>query len=254
MPYQEFLVNLNKFYSNIIEFVFLNDKTADESSIETVLKVLTEGFIHTVIDGTPVKMPIYSNFKAVILKTLFKNYSHLVQSHFNRWFIKCSPTSTTAPESANFFQLCVYEQHVHQLTTQNDDEKLQFGLYLCKEITSQRMNIKLLFEQKNTQYKVDYLFLIGKLKCCMEIMAYFFNSQESLRNLSDLSKFELFNSNMKTVFEEIEKSTLFEYLIKILIRRFGSSSIKNVLANPDTRWIAPTRIIGDNLVFKAFTT
>jgi hypothetical protein len=59
---------------------------------------------------------------------------------------------------------------------------------------------------------------------------------------------------MKTVFEEIEKSTLFEYLIKILIRRFGSSSIKNVLANPDTRWIAPTRIIGDNLVFKAFTT
>lgn len=112
------------------------------------------------------------------------------------------------------------------------------------------MSIKLLFEQTKTQYKVDFLFLIGKLKCCMEIMAYFCNSQDNLTKLSDPAEFEHFNLSMKAVFEEVNQDTLYNYLIKILIRRYGSSSIKNVLANEKTRWITPNRIIGDNTVCK----
>lgn len=241
---------MNKFYSNIIEFVFLKDKTADDSSIQSVLRVLTDGAIRCVIDGNHCSLPIYSNFKAIILKTLFENYSHLVQFHFNHWFDKCITTSTQAKESANFFQLCVYDQHLHQLISQTDDVTLRFGSDLCKELVSQKMRIKLLFEQPKSQYKVDYLFLIGKLKCCMEIMAYFCNSQDNLAKLSDPAEFENFNFRMKAVFEEVKQDTLYNYLIKILIRRYGSSSIKNVLGNENTRWITPNRIIGNNTVRK----
>lgn len=248
-PYNEFLVNLNKFYSNIIEFVFLNDKTVDESSIQSVIKVLTDGAIPCFIDGTHCPVPIYSNFKAIILKTLFENYSHLVQLHFNHWFVKCISSSRQAKESANFFQLCVYDQHLHQLTSLTDDAKLRFGSDLCKQLVSQKMSIKLLFEQTNTQYKVDYLILIGKIKCCMEIMAYFCTCQDNLEKLSDPSEFDHFNMSMKAVFEEIDQDTLYNYLIKIMIRRYGSSSIKHVLGNENTCWITPNRIIGDNMVY-----
>lgn len=107
---------------------------------------------------------------------------------------------------------------------------------------------------KNVQgYKVDYLVLVGKLKCCMEIMAYFCNSPESVSEVTDRSRYEEFNERMRRLFEEVNEDTIYNYLIKILIRKYGSGSIKYVLGSEKSKWITPNRIIGDDLVSNGMT-
>ena len=82
----------------------------------------------------------------------------------------------------------------------------------------------------------------------MEILAYFCNSEEGLNKLENLDRFKEFNKRMQQVFEGIDEDTLYNYIIKTLIRKYGSGSIKHVLDNENCKWITPNRIIGDNLV------
>lgn len=71
--------------------------------------------------------------------------------------------------------------------------------------------------------------------------------------------FKEFNLNLKhlmeTTFGQGEEAhargqtdTFTNYLIKDMIRKYGSSSIKYVLAEPDLAWMTPASIIGNQEV------
>ena len=152
-------------------------------------------------------------------------------------------------ELAMFFQSCVYDEHFHKLT-ENDDEQLNFGLQLCNELTHSKNSLRSLFKETKTHYQVDYLVLIGKLKCCMEILAGLCSCPDRVEGLKKREVYDEFNVKMKKLFEDVHEETIFNYLIKILIRKYGSSSIKLVKGNLETSWITPNNIIGDNLVSK----
>ena len=201
MSYNQFVTNLNKFYTNIVDFIFSNDSKPDEKTIEVILRVVTKGQIQVFADNVTVTLPIKSNYKSSILQVLFQNYSHLVQCHFDKWFNNCTDAFASANELAVFFQSCVYDKHFHQLTNKSDDMKLEIGLDLCEELARHKSDIKLFFKQAGTQFRVEYLVFIGKLKCSMEILAYFCNSEEGLNKLENLDRFKEFNKRMQQVFE-----------------------------------------------------
>ncbi len=135
---------------------------------------------------------------------------------------------------------------------ESDDEQLQFGLQLCNELTHSKNSLRALFNEIDTQYQVDYLLLIGKLKCCAEILASFCSCPERVEGLKKRQIYEQFNASMKKLFEDVNEETVFNYLVKILIRKYGSSVIKLVKGSEETCWITPNSIIGDNLVSDRF--
>jgi len=82
----------------------------------------------------------------------------------------------------------------------------------------------------------------------LEILACFCSCPERVDGLRKRESYEKFNSEMKKLLEEVNQETMFNYLIKILIRKYGSISLKLVKGNEETSWIAPNNIIGANLV------
>lgn len=129
----------------------------------------------------------------------------------------------------------------------NENEKISHGLFICNEISESKPYLTSLFTPNSKTYSVDYLVIIGKLKCCIQIMAMFCNSQLSM-DKADTQLFAAFNGKMKMLFSELKHETIFNYLIKLLIRKYGSGCIKYVMSNEDLKWITPKEIIGDNFI------
>lgn len=129
------------------------------------------------------------------------------------------------------------------------NEQINHGLSICNEINESKPYLTSLFGPVSNEktYSVEHLVIIGKLKCCIQIMAMFCNSQISMANTNP-ELFVAFNNKMKQLFVDLNHETVFNYLIKLLIRKYGSGCIKYVMSNDTLKWITPKEIIGDNLV------
>lgn len=155
-------------------------------------------------------------------------------------------------ELAILFQNCVYDEYIQTLTGHDEIEQLTKANSICDQIKA-APNSSRIFKEKKVflkTYNVDFLLIMSKLKFCIFTMAKFSHEK---KHIQATSLFESLNLKLKDLignhFQFYENNeVLINYFIKELIRSYGSSSVKFVMANDRLNWITPQTLIGDDNV------
>lgn len=255
--FELFTEDLSKFYLNVVELIFFSDdKHPNDRAVEAILRIITEAKIvstDSVSSGGSI-LSIKSSNRSILLQLVFRNYSQLVEKNLSVWFNKCSLIGSgqifdSSKELAIFFQNCVYDKYFNLLSTfKSELNQIEFALSICQEIIDSKASFVLILTERNNCYTVPALINVGKLKFCLEILSYLCIRHESMTGKT-LQSFENFNAEIKTIVESTSAvtDTIFNFLIKLIIRKHGSASIKQVIANEHLKWITPQNIIGDDL-------
>lgn len=250
---------LNNFYLDAIESLCFDQSSSLEpnnDTIDFILKSMTDKKL--TLDSAYFELkPIYLS---LLLQIVFKNYNDNLISHLNKWFNSTSfigqnEIFRSGEEFAILFQNCVFDQYVSQFTKLEICLQLDLANKLALEIVkSLGILERILAERKimGKTYAVNHLLILAKLKFCISVLTRFSHSEKVYESVKNLEILHEFNSNMHKIVEfSLSKfasptKTVINYLIKDLIRKYGSSSIKYVLSNPTLAWMAPKEIIGDN--------
>jgi hypothetical protein len=255
--------NLNVFYFNAIEYlVFMNQSAPNDDTIDLILETITSKHLS---GGGGVAFTIEPTFRKLLIQIIFKNYNQKVISHLEKWFREegnitgARSLFESSNELALLFQDCVHDQLIHDLTTKNQTLKDQIDLankeceYLLK-----KNQLNQIFKRKKmygATYEVTFLIDLAKLKFCLCTMSKSCHSKD----LFDLHNKDLtnFNKNLKELIHNTfgqsneehsqygKTDTFINYLIKDMIRKYGSSSVKYILAEQELNWMAPGSIIGN---------
>jgi len=255
--------NLNVFYFNAIEYlVFMNQSAPNDETIDLILETITSKHLS---GGGGVAFTIEPTYRKLLIQIIFKNYNQKVISHLEKWFREegnitgAKSLFESSNELALLFQDCVHDQLIHDLTMKNQTLKDQIDLankeceYLLK-----KKQLNQIFKRKKmygSTYEVTFLIDLAKLKFCLCTMSKSCHSKD----LYDSHNKDLINlnKNLKELilitFGQTEEEhsqygktdTFINYLIKDMIRKYGSSSVKYILAEQELNWMAPGSIIGN---------
>lgn len=181
-----------------------------------------------------------------------------VVKHLKTWYNQASANKDmfqTGEDLATLFQDCVYDEHIHKVTNLENHQQLQEAIRVCGEIKQIQNSQKIFMEKKMylKMYNVDFLLCLAKLKFCIFIMARVAHSSEHLELIANQVPFEEFNEMLRELVEKhfhyMDKNeVVINYMIKELIRSYGSSSINYVLTNPKLNWITPKHLIDNEEV------
>ena len=251
--YDELNEALNQFYLKTVEKLILKNDL-DNDLVIKLMKPLTEYSIKST-SGMYTDLNLKPNYVSIIFQSLFIMNESLVCGYLNNFTNSVSSDQNLAEFlyliSLNI-QNSIQQKYNLQLLNRNIDYEVGIAERVTIELNKQNMiqNIFMATKQNN-QLNVDYLLFIAKLKFCLKILAKVTNSKLSFDSLTDKELFQEFNGRIKSIVENSfnngHTDIVFNYLIKELIRKYSSSSIKYVIVNPDIKWMIPTVLIGDNL-------
>jgi hypothetical protein len=244
---------LNQLYLKTLEnLIFKSD--LDNDIVIKLMKSLSEYSITSSSDMYTY-LSLKPNYVSLIFQSLFIKNESLVCGYLKE-FINSVPSNQNLakylyPISLNL-QNSLQQKYNLQLLKRNIDYQVGIVERITLELNKQNM-IENIFTatKRDNKLNVDYILYIAKLKLCLKILAKVTNSKIAFDCLEDKELFQEFNKRMKSIletsFNNAHTDTVFNYLIKELIRKYSSSSIKYVITNPDIKWMIPTVLIGDNL-------
>jgi len=267
--------NLNIFYFNTVEYLVFNDRNEppDDETIDLILNSITEKELRS---NNEQQQPfrIEPTYRALLIQIVFKNYNEKVIEHLDKWFKQGTITGQnqlfeSSNELALLFQDCVHDQYIHNLTAKQQTlcDQITLANSVCAELlvaSNQRTNLIQIFKSRkmyHATYDVACLVVLAKLKFCLGTMSRACYSKDVFDAYKHQKEFKEFNTNLKNLItitfgqgEEAhtkgQTDTFINYLIKDMIRKYGSSSIKYVLAESDLSWMTPPSIIGNQEVNK----
>lgn len=244
---------MNTFYLNTIETLVFEPTTQTSLDVVGQLKPdsrLSDVILRAVVDGRvlyeSMPYPILPPYRSLLIQLLFRNHNEMVSQYLKTWFTKgtadLSSIFKSAKDMAIFFQGCIQDLYVNQ-TRQVGTNELEVASSIAADLI--KPSIKgFLNEIMNSQedvFGVDELEYIAKLKFVIKILAKLVNSQESVDAAMGLNKkmFEKFCENMKSLIEPTATltPTVFNYLVKELVRKFSYSSVKYIMASANIKWI-----------------
>jgi hypothetical protein len=247
--------NINAFYVDIIEgLCFKNYQKPNDDAIEAILKVITDQKI--IVENNSFDLNLTN--RSMLIQIVFRNYNQIVESHLTRWFdsksfIGANQVFATSQEISLLFQNCVFDNYVHQISNLSIDEQIKFAIPITDEIVKKTEGriLERIFNEKRGMLKtfnVDFLLVLSKIKFILSILSKVSHDQETFEAIRNMQQFEKeFSSKIKRIIDSTAPTTnkLIFYLIKDMIRKYGSSSVKYVQTNEKLSWMTPKDIIGD---------
>ena len=111
-------------------------------------------------------------------------------------------------------------------------------------------SIKGIFAQTRQNYDVDHLYKLAQLKYIIGIIAELASNyhQYASANDKDRQAINSLNENMKAILNSTigNTKTICYYLIKDIIRKYGSACIRTISTNAQFNWITPSSVIGND--------
>ena len=238
-------LNLNTFYMNTIEtLVFRKDAASpDTKLVESVLNVVTKGFV---LGERNVKLMIKPIYKSLLIQILYRNYNNAVCEKLNQTFRK----EEGCKELALLFQDCIQTLCFKNVANKDLNLKIIYANEMAEELIQKLGLLDEIFDNTTKFYHVDCLKLLAKFKYCLKVIASVASDPDAM-HLADEVLFNKFNSNMKTLMEptlhHYKNDTLYNYLIKEIIRKYSNSAIKHILGEENIKWMVPKELVGDDL-------
>lgn len=231
---------LNNFYLNTAErLVFEKSWSSLTNEINTKL---VESIMQTVINASirhemTESVPIESSCRLRLLQMLFRNHDSMVGQSLAKYFDRSDRSLTnvfgTSKQMAVFFTSCVQEMYVDRARS----DELSIACSIARELLADARVVETIRSTDNS-FSVDRLVTLAQLKFVIKVLAKCVYSQEAIDQL-DNRLLETFLDSMRQVVEPSLQytSTVFCYLIKELIRKFGNASVKFIKANEHIKWI-----------------
>ena len=253
--------SLNNFYVDIVECLcFRNNQRPNDDTIDSILKVITEKEMKSTENKI---FPMNSISRSLLVQIVFKNYNEIVIKHLKNWFINNSLVVglfESSQEIALLFQNCVYDQYIHMASNLPIDRQLEFANKVMSELISPpnatnkegfKQIINKIFNEKRVMLKsfeVNYLLILSKIKFVLSILSKLSYEENAFRSIEDKKLFHAFNTNLKEIVLYLKPTSnkLINFIIKDMIRKYGSSSLKYVQSNTEINWMTPPDIIGDD--------
>lgn len=158
-----------------------------------------------------------------------------------------------AEELALLFLDCVYDEAIQKISSYSTQDQILEATRVCDEIKKLPASERVFKEKKMFMktYNVDFLQVLAKIKFCLFTMAKLVHTRELIAGLEGQANFEAFNAKLKDLLESHFKfyetnEILVNYLIKELIRSYGSASVTGIMGNPNLNWMTPKHLIGDD--------
>ncbi len=248
---------LNTLYVDVVESLCFSDETRpSDEAIELLLKSLTDKKIIALTPNSHC-LEIQQMHRYLLVQLLFKNYNEIVVKNLNKWFnstdiIGHNKMFTTHEEMAILFQNCVFDQYVNQVLNDSLDDQIFKANQICCELLAEKDSLRRIFEERKIilkSFNVNFLIKMAKLRFTVSVLVKASNSQESLDSIkSSRQIFNDFNNKMNELISFIKQKsdTAINFLIKEIIRKYGSQSVKFVMYNENLNWMTPKEIIGDD--------
>lgn len=248
--------HLNMMYVDVVEMLcFRDNKRPNDDAIETILHAMTDRKIPT-STGTS-SLTLGQVHRYLLVQIVFINYNEIVEKNLTVWFntmnlIGQNKIFASHEEMAILFLSCVFDYYVNQTLNESLDRQISSAHRICQDIVADLTQIDKMFNEKKIfgkSYNVKYLLLLARIRFVTNVLVKSCHSQEALDSIQDTKLFEEFCANMKRLIEYSQSrntDTLINYLIKEIIRKYGSTSVKFLLYNEPLSWMTPREIIGDD--------
>ena len=185
------------------------------------------------------------------------NWNNKVISHLKKWYNvseNVKPDKFQAAEDlALLFLDCVYDEAIQKVSSYSTEEQILEASRVCDEIKKLPASERVFKEKKMFMktYNVDFLLVLAKTKFCLFTMAKLVHTREKIAELASVQAFEEFNAKLNNLLHNHFKffdsnQVLVNYLIKELIRSYGSSSVIGIMSSAGLNWMTPKHLIGDD--------
>ncbi len=274
--YNEFIDKINGFYLNIMELIVFNENNntkIDADIINLLMELITESRFKSIeyaIKDAKATSELIFEFKpqycSLLLQILYKNSKETVKVYLDGWFKKQETSyrvdfkankETDLVKSVNstalFYLNCVHDYLVQDNNEQSLVKQIEYALDLLRaEILSQNdyETIADIFKDSTKRFNVKSLTKLAYLKYTILIFAQLVSNYRNYKLSAakydaELKLLDELNFELKNVIEKThEKSkTVCYFLIKELIRKYGSSIIKDLPNIQSFKWIVPDGLI-----------
>lgn len=145
------------------------------------------------------------------------------------------------------FQNCVYDQLIKEtFESTNLNEQLKKTYEIAEYFVNKVDSLRKLFGERmimGKTFDVQNLVDVAKIKYLLSMLAKFVHDEESFRRAKELPLFEQLNKNVKALISGVDSETLSNFIIKELVRKYGSASLKFISYTAELAWITPKSVI-----------
>lgn len=226
---------------NVIDNLVFKLSIPNTDVIESILNVVT----HRQIGDLQNIIKLEPRTVSLLLQLVFRNYTKAKNDDFlNNWFLKAESNKFTSSfEVALNFHLCVEESYSNELINKSNDEQLQLAHNVCQELLRDELVLEHILSDQSTLFKTEYLAYLAKLKFCLKILAKCSHSQE-INDSINRNLFDSYTNDLRKLVEPTIQvtSTVFNFLVKEIIRKYGFGSFKYIINNQSLKWTIPVEL------------
>jgi hypothetical protein len=247
--------NLETFYIDTIEFLCFEHEPKIVPENEAIQEILSSITSQKIVSQNG-EFNLSTKSRALLIQIVFRNSNEIVFESLNSWFhqiqVGFSDLFKSTEEVAILFQNCIHDNFLNQISEFDVDEQISFALTLSKELLSSKQILSKIMQLKKargTIFDVNHLRLMSKIKFCISIFAKMVQSKLAYESVKNKEIANEFNLNMKALIIEstpINTKILSYYLIKDMIRKYGSASIRYASSTEEFGWILPEDLASSN--------
>ena len=279
--YDEFINKINGFYLNIQELIVFNENNKDkinESIINLLMDLFTEsryrmlefavkGNRSATVTAASLIFEFKPQFCSLLIQILYKNGKDPVKKYLDEWFKKQEaiykeefvPGNYTyfvdsVNRSSLYYINCVHDSLVQENNEQSMIKRVENVLSLLRVEIMGNANkydaIACIFRDTYKKFDCKSLTKLAYLKYAILVFAEFVTNYKVLKMNQakydqELKLLEELNFELKGVVQKVYdvSKTVCYFLIKELIRKYGSSTIKELPQIPLFKWIVPDGLI-----------
>ena len=247
--------NLETFYIDTIEFLCFEHEPKIMPENEAIQEILSSITGQKIVTQSG-EFNLSTKSRALLIQIVFRNSNEIVFESLNSWFnqiqVGFSELFKSTEEVAILFQNCIHDNYLNQISEFEMDEQINFALTLSKELLTNKQILSKIMQLKKargTIFEVNHLRLMSKIKFCISIFAKMVQSKLAYDSIKNKEIANEFNSNMKALIIDttpMNTKILSYYLIKDMIRKYGSASIRYASSTEEFGWILPEDLASSN--------
>ena len=256
--YNQFVRNLNDFFFNTIELVVFKERKRIINSsliIDLLMKLITNSFTQQIEYAVKKKhdekntfFEIKQKYSSLLIQILFKHNREVVENYLNKWFTdqaeqyknefnrKTDSFVIFVNDMALFYMNCIYDNLVQENSDKTLVEQIRHVLNLIKEtFINSKCSIETTFKDRYFAFNCSYLSYIAIYKYSILIFANLVSKskefkRETEKYVNEVKLLFELNQAIKKIVDNSYQTTKTAnlFLIKELIRKYGSSSIKDL--------------------------
>jgi hypothetical protein len=139
-----------------------------------------------------------------------------------------------------------------ELLYKDMDSKVKAAFQTSQGLIENKENLGDIFNANKDQREFDFKFVIylAKLKYCLKMLAKFNCEEDILDKIENHHILNNFTANCKTLLElpqcQGKNESIYQFLVKEIIRKYGSPQFKSISSHDELKWIVPKEIFGSD--------